>query len=75
MGPLVTLLSYMLKAVDTVTAHILVAAMVGFFLALGPFDHAAVSALHRQPGGRPPADHPDPHRPGQGLRLTASPLP
>ena len=45
-GALVTLLSYMLKAVDTVTARILVAAMVGFFLALGPFDHAAVSALH-----------------------------
>lgn len=45
-GALVTLLSYMLKAVDTVTARILVTGMVGFFLALGPFDHAAVSALH-----------------------------
>ncbi len=45
-GALVTLLSYMLKAVDTVTARILVTSMVGFFLALGPFDHAAVSALH-----------------------------
>ncbi|WP_435769608.1 formate/nitrite transporter family protein [Nocardioides sp. SYSU DS0651] len=45
-GALVTLLSYMLKAVDTVSARILVTMMVGFFLALGPFDHAAVSALH-----------------------------
>ena len=45
-GALVTLLSYMLKAVDTVAARILVSSMVGFLLALGPFDHAAVSALH-----------------------------
>jgi formate/nitrite transporter FocA (FNT family) len=45
-GALVTLLSYMLNAVDTVAARILVTAMVGFFLALGPFDHAAVSGLH-----------------------------
>lgn len=45
-GALVALLSYMLKAVNTVTARILVTVMVGFFLALGPFDHAAVSGLH-----------------------------
>jgi formate/nitrite transporter FocA (FNT family) len=45
-GALITLLSYMLKAVDTVAARILVAYMVGFFLALGPFDHVVVSALH-----------------------------
>ncbi|MCZ2815053.1 formate/nitrite transporter family protein [Modestobacter sp. VKM Ac-2984] len=44
-GALVTLLSYMLKAVNSVSARILVSAMVGFFLALGPFDHAAVSGL------------------------------
>ncbi|WP_277394612.1 formate/nitrite transporter family protein [Blastococcus litoris] len=36
----------MLNAVDTVTARILVTYMVGFFLALGPFDHVVVSALH-----------------------------
>jgi formate/nitrite transporter FocA (FNT family) len=45
-GALLTLLSYMLNAVDTVAARILVAYMVGFFLALGPFDHVVVSALH-----------------------------
>jgi formate/nitrite transporter FocA (FNT family) len=45
-GALITLLSYMLKAVNSVAARILVAYMVGFFLALGPFDHVVVSALH-----------------------------
>ncbi len=45
-GALLTLLSYMLAAVNTITARILVAYMVGFFLALGPFDHVIVSALH-----------------------------
>lgn len=45
-GALITLLSYMLKAANTVVAQILVAYLVGFFLALGPFDHAVVSALH-----------------------------
>jgi formate/nitrite transporter FocA (FNT family) len=45
-GALITLLSYMLKAVDTVAARILVAYMVGFLLALGPFDHVVVPALH-----------------------------
>jgi formate/nitrite transporter FocA (FNT family) len=45
-GALITLLSYMLSAVNTVTARILVAYMAGFFLALGPFDHVVVSALH-----------------------------
>ena len=45
-GALITLLSYMLKAVDTVAARILVAYMVGFLLALGPFDHVVVSGLH-----------------------------
>ncbi len=45
-GALVTLLSYMLEAVDTVVARVLLAYLVGFFLALGPFDHVVVSALH-----------------------------
>jgi formate/nitrite transporter FocA (FNT family) len=44
-GALITLLSYMLSACDTVSARILVAFIVGFFLALGPFDHVIVSAL------------------------------
>jgi formate-nitrite transporter family protein len=45
-GALITLLSYLLDATDTITARILVTYMVGFFLALGPFDHVIVSALH-----------------------------
>lgn len=45
-GALIALLSYMLHAVNSVTARILVAYMVGVFLALGPFDHVIVSALH-----------------------------
>ena len=44
-GALITLLSYMLNAVNSVTGRILVAYLVGFFLALGPFDHVVVSAL------------------------------
>ena len=44
-GALITLLSYLLKAVDSAAARILVAFMVGFFLALGPFDHVVVSGL------------------------------
>ena len=45
-GALITLLSYMLKALSPPTARILVAFMVGFVLAVEPFDHVVVSALH-----------------------------
>lgn len=45
-GALVALLSYLLKAVNTVTAQIVVTFIVGFFLASGPFDHVVVSGLH-----------------------------
>lgn len=45
-GALVALLSYMLNAVNAVVARIMVAYLVGFLLALGPFDHVVVSALH-----------------------------
>lgn len=45
-GALLTLLSYMLSAVNTVTSRIMLAFAVGFFLALGPFDHVVVSGLH-----------------------------
>jgi formate/nitrite transporter FocA (FNT family) len=45
-GALITLLSYMLKAADTVAARIMVAFLAGFFLAVGPFDHVVVSVLH-----------------------------
>lgn len=45
-GTLLTLLSYLLNAVNSVGSRIVLAYMVGFFLALGPFDHVIVSALH-----------------------------
>ena len=45
-GTLLTLLSYLLHAVDSVGSRIALAYLVGFFLALGPFDHVVVSALH-----------------------------
>ena len=45
-GALITLLSYMISASDTTGARVLLAYMVGFFLAIGPFDHVVVSALH-----------------------------
>ena len=45
-GALLTLLSYMLHACDSVTSRIKVTFLVGFFVAAGPFDHVVVSALH-----------------------------
>jgi formate/nitrite transporter FocA (FNT family) len=45
-GTLITLLSYMVLAVDSAAAQVLVAYLAGFFLAIGPFDHVVVSALH-----------------------------
>lgn len=45
-GALITLLSYLLEASNSVASRILVAYMVGTFLALGPFDHVIVSGLH-----------------------------
>lgn len=45
-GALITLLSYMLSAANSVAARIMVSYLVGVFLALGPFDHVVVSVLH-----------------------------
>jgi formate-nitrite transporter family protein len=45
-GALLTLLSYMLLGCDSTTSRIKVSFMVGFFVAVGPFDHVVVSALH-----------------------------
>ncbi|AGN02798.1 formate/nitrite transporter [Salinarchaeum sp. Harcht-Bsk1] len=45
-GALITLLSYLLLAVDTAGSRIALAYVVGFFLALGPFDHVVVTVLH-----------------------------
>jgi len=45
-GALVSLLSFMLEAVDSVGSQITLAYSVGFLLALGPFDHVVVTGLH-----------------------------
>lgn len=45
-GALLTLLSYMLHGCDSIQSRISVAYIVGFFVAIGPFDHVVVSALH-----------------------------
>ncbi len=45
-GALLTLLSYLLHGVTSVTGRILVSYMVGFLVAVGPFDHVVVSAVH-----------------------------
>ncbi len=45
-GALVTLLSFLLQAVDQVLSRIFVALFVGFVLAVGPFAHVAVTAAH-----------------------------
>jgi formate/nitrite transporter FocA (FNT family) len=45
-GTLVSLLSFLLVAVETGGSRISLAYLVGFLLALGPFEHVVVSALH-----------------------------
>ena len=45
-GALVTLLSFLLEAVDRVLARMVVAYLVGFLLAAAPFAHAVVTAQH-----------------------------
>jgi formate-nitrite transporter family protein len=44
-GTLLTLLSYLLNAAESVGSRMVLAYMAGFFLALGAFDHVVVSAL------------------------------
>jgi formate/nitrite transporter FocA (FNT family) len=45
-GALVTLMSYLLVAVDSIGSRMAIAYVVGVLLALGPFDHVIVTALH-----------------------------
>lgn len=45
-GALVTLLSFLLQAVDQVLSRMVAAYLVGFLLAAGPFAHVVVTALH-----------------------------
>jgi formate/nitrite transporter FocA (FNT family) len=45
-GGLVALMSFLLQATDGVGSRVVVAYLVGFLLALGPFDHVIVTVLH-----------------------------
>lgn len=45
-GALVTLLSFLSQAVNTVGSRIIMAYMVGFMLTIGPFDHVIVTSMH-----------------------------
>lgn len=45
-GALVALLSHLLVSVNSVRSRLTVAYIVGFLLALGPFDHVIVTVLH-----------------------------
>ncbi|WP_430645350.1 formate/nitrite transporter family protein [Agromyces sp. GXS1127] len=45
-GALITLMSYLLHATDQVVARAGLAYLVGFLVALGPFDHVVVSETH-----------------------------
>ena len=45
-GALVALLSFLLQAVNSVGSRITLAFLVGFLLAIGPFDHVVVTVLH-----------------------------
>ena len=45
-GAVVTLLSYLLQAVNSVGSRIAFAYLVGVLLTIGPFDHVIVPSLH-----------------------------
>ena len=45
-GALVALLSYLLQAVEGGGSRIALSFLIGFLLAVGPFDHVVVTALH-----------------------------
>lgn len=45
-GALVALLSFLLQATNSAGSRIIMAYLVGFLLALGPFDHVIVTVLH-----------------------------
>ncbi len=55
-GALITLMTYLLQGCDSVGTRITVAYLVGFFLALGPFNHVVVTALQLFVGMRFGAD-------------------
>jgi len=45
-GAILTLMTWLLQAVDSVGSRIVIAWITGAFVALGPFNHVVVSALH-----------------------------
>lgn len=55
-GALLTLMTFLLQASDSVAARVAVAYLVGFFLAIGPFNHVVVTSLHLIIGMRYAAD-------------------
>ena len=55
-GALLTLMTYLLQGTDSETGRMLVAYLVGFFLAIGPFNHVVVTFLHLLIGMRFGAD-------------------
>lgn len=55
-GALLTLMTYLVQGVNSVTGRMLVVYLVGFFLAIGPFNHVVVTFLHLLIGMRFGAD-------------------
>ena len=55
-GALVTLMTFLLQGTNSVTGRMVVAYLVGFFLAIGPFNHVVVTFLHLLIGMRFGAD-------------------
>jgi formate-nitrite transporter family protein len=55
-GALLTLMTYLLQGTNSVTGRMLIAYLVGFFLAIGPFNHVVVTFLHLLIGMRFGAD-------------------
>lgn len=55
-GALLTLMTYLLAATESVMARIALAYLIGVFLAIGPFNHVVVTELHLLLGWRFGAD-------------------
>ena len=55
-GALLTLMTYMLQGTDSVAGRMVIAYLVGVFLAVGPFNHVVVTTLHLVIGMRFGAD-------------------
>lgn len=51
-GALLTLMTYLVQGANSVTGRMVVVYLVGFFLAIGPFNHVVVTFLHLLVGMR-----------------------